>query len=82
MDTPQRPFAILPSVLVGCVAVLVALVGEWSPAFQEALDSGYAHHSVHLFHALLPLAACVVFAILVARDIRQHGWPTFSWRRT
>jgi len=42
---------------------------------QLNLDLGY-----HLFHILFPLVAFAIFAAFVARDVRAHGWPTFSWR--
>jgi hypothetical protein len=82
IHTMARPFATVRGLLVACVSMLVALAGDWGPALLEVLDSGFAHHSVHLFHVLLPFAAVMVFAGLVARDVRLHGWPAFSWRLT
>jgi hypothetical protein len=54
----------------------LAVVGEAGHVVLDLLNFDLAHH---FFHLLFPLVAFVVFAAFAARDIRQHGWPTFSW---
>jgi hypothetical protein len=57
------------------VALVVApgLVGDWP--MEWSLE--HLHHSGHV---AFPVAAFVIFSGFVAREIRQRGWPTFSWR--
>ena len=59
------------------VLVLVVFLGEAGHQIFEQLGAEVAHH---FFHILFPLVAAVVFGVFVARDVRCHGWPTFSWR--
>ena len=58
------------------VSALVVL-GEAGHVLLEQLNLDLAHH---LFHIAFPLVGFVIFGAVVARDIRVHGWPTFSWR--
>jgi hypothetical protein len=68
------------AVLVGLTAILVVLVcnggGPVVDQVFHALHAGVGHHALHLG---LPFAAFVIFATLVWRDVRRHGWPRFSW---
>ncbi len=57
--------------------LLVAVIGEAGHLGFDQLNAEIAHH---FFHILFPLVAFVVFGVFVARDIRLHGWPAFSWR--
>jgi hypothetical protein len=59
-------------VVVGVASILLVLA-----LGANDVVLGPIHHSAHL---VLPLVAFVVFSVFVARDIRDHGWPTFSWR--
>jgi hypothetical protein len=63
--------------LVGLACVVMVLTLSAGDALFEQLHAGLGHHGLHL---ALPLAAFVVFATLVAHDVRRHGWPVFSWR--
>jgi hypothetical protein len=65
------------TLVFGLVSVLMVLTLSAGDALLEQLHAGLGHHGLHL---LLPLAAFVVFATLVAHDVRRHGWPAFSWR--
>jgi hypothetical protein len=58
------------------VSALVVL-GETGHIVLEQFELDLGHH---LFHILFPLVAFAIFAAFVARDVRAHGWPTFSWR--
>jgi hypothetical protein len=64
---------------VVAILVLVSLgvLGEAGHLLLDQLNLVVAHH---FFHILFPLVAFVIFAAFVGRDIRAHGWPTFSWR--
>ena len=57
--------------------MLVLVVGEAGHQLFDQLGAEVAHH---LFHILFPLVAALIFGGFVARDVRRHGWPTFSWR--
>jgi hypothetical protein len=58
------------------VTALVVL-GEAGHIVLDQLNLDLQHH---LFHILFPVAASLIFGAFVARDVRAHGWPTFSWR--
>ena len=55
----------------------MALAGEAGHQVFDLLGLDLAHH---FFHIAFPLIAFVAFGAIVARDVRRHGWPTFSWR--
>ena len=59
------------------VLVALAITGEAAHMVFDQVNAVVAHH---FFHIVFPLAAFLVFAALVARDVRAHGWPRFSWR--
>ena len=63
----------LPALLL----LLAGLLGELGHVVLDQLNAGLAHH---IFHLAFPLVAFAVFAVFVARDVRAHGWPRFSWR--
>jgi hypothetical protein len=59
------------------LVVVLGVAGEAGHLLLDALHADLAHHVLHL---TLPLVAVVIFGWLMVRDIRQHGWPSFSWR--
>ena len=59
------------------ILLLVIVTGEAGHLIFDQFGAEVAHH---LFHILFPLAAAAVFGVFVGRDVRRHGWPTFSWR--
>jgi hypothetical protein len=65
------------ALVCGLGSVLLVVMPSAGDALFEQLHAGLGHHGLHLF---LPLAAFALFASLVARDVRRHGWPAFSWR--
>jgi hypothetical protein len=65
------------TLVVLLMLALIAVIGEAGHVVLDQLNAVVAHH---FFHVGFPLLAFAVFAIWVGRDIRLHGWPTFSWR--
>jgi hypothetical protein len=59
------------------LAIPVTLLGELGHLLLEQLGRTFAHH---FFHILLGAGAVVLFALLIATDVRRNGWPGFSWR--
>jgi hypothetical protein len=59
--------------LAGLAAVVLVVLS----AVGDELDVSRVHHDAHV---ALPVMAFGIFSGLVAREIRRHGWPTFSWR--
>ena len=55
----------------------MAVLGEAGHVVLDEMNAVVAHH---VFHIMFPLIAFAAFGSFVARDIRAHGWPTFSWR--
>ena len=70
----RSPSSRLAALLIGAV-----VPGATGHLVLHLLNLDLAHH---VFHLVFPLVALLVFVALVARDVRQHGWPTFSWRLT
>ena len=60
--------------------VLLATLVVVGEAGHIALDDMNAVIAHHVFHMVFPLIAFAVFGLFVARDVRAHGWPRFSWR--
>lgn len=54
----------------------MAALGEGGHLLFEHF--GWPGH--HLFHALYPMAAFVVFVSCVMAEVKRHGMPRFSWR--
>ncbi|MDQ4143332.1 MAG: hypothetical protein M3198_06225 [Actinomycetota bacterium] len=59
------------------LAIPVALLGELGHHLLERLGSTFAHH---FFHIVFGAGAFLLFALVVAADVRRNGWPVFSWR--
>ena len=58
------------------VAFLVSTALVLTSSGALPIDPLALHHT---FHVLLPTIAFAIFAGRVAADVRQHGWPRFSW---
>jgi hypothetical protein len=65
--------------LVVALVVLAAMaaLGEAAHVVLDEMNAVVAHH---FFHIVFPVIAFAIFGTLVGRDVRTHGWPTFSWR--
>ena len=64
-------------VVLAAVSVLLVVLGEAGHVLLDQLNAVVAHH---VFHIVFPLIAFAVFAGFVAHEVREHGWPAFSWR--
>ena len=58
------------------LAIPVALVGELGHHLLEQLGRTFAHH---FFHIVFGAGAVLLFTLVIAADVRRHGWPAFSW---
>jgi hypothetical protein len=65
------------AVLVCIASVLLVLLGGIGGTSPGDLSESAAHHYAHI---ALPTLAFVIFSCGVARDVRRHGWPSFSLR--
>jgi hypothetical protein len=65
------------TVMKALLVLSVIAVGEAGHVLLDALGADLAHH---VFHIAFPLVAFTLFAVFVARDVRAHGWPRFSWQ--
>ena len=72
-----RQLATDRSLQVVLILIALAALGEAGHFLLDQLNADVAHH---FFHVLFPLVAFGIFGALVARDVRRHGWPTFSWQ--
>lgn len=63
--------------VVGVASVLLVLLLGANDVLLGQLGPAAVHHWAHL---VLPVAAFLLFSVFVARDIRAHGWPSFSWQ--
>ena len=61
---------------IAAMVVLAAGLGEVGHLLFERF--AWAGH--HAFHLAFPIVAAGVFVAYVARDVRRHGLPGFSWR--
>lgn len=75
MRIPRSPIEV--SLRAALLVSALVVLGEAGHIVLEQLNLDLQHH---LFHILFPLAAFLIFGAFVARDVRAHGWPTFSWR--
>ena len=57
-------------------AVAVAVVGEGGHRLFDAYGTALGHHA---FHVVTIGGATLLFAAIVAADIRANGPPRFSW---
>jgi len=73
----RRPSTIQRALVLACLLVALVFVGEGGHILLDYLVAETAHH---LFHIIFPVVAGAVFFAFVARDVRQRGWPRFSWR--
>jgi hypothetical protein len=65
------------AVAAGAALLGLIVLGEAGHVLLDELGAAAAHH---IFHLVFPLVAFGLFGGLVARDVRQHGWPRFSWQ--
>jgi hypothetical protein len=73
----KRQRATARTLALALMLVVILVLGEAGHIVLDELDAVVAHH---FFHIVFPLVAFAVFGAFVARDVRAHGWPTFSWR--
>jgi hypothetical protein len=62
---------------VAWIGVPLVVLGESGHLLLTWAREQLAHH---FFHIVFGIGAGVVFFAFVIRDIRRHGWPSFSWR--
>jgi hypothetical protein len=73
----KRTAAIRRMLVLASFLALLVFLGEAGHVLLDELNAVVAHH---FFHLVFPAIAFMAFGGLVANDIRQRGWPTFSWR--
>ena len=61
---------------IGLVVGVLAALGEGGHLLFERLHWQTGHHAFHLLYAA---GAVVIFLGYAIRDVREHGFPRFSW---
>ena len=77
VSAPRRQPLRRWAIKVAWVGVPLVLLGESGHILLGWAREQLAHH---LFHIVFGIGAGVVFFAYVIGDIRQNGWPSFSWR--
>ena len=59
------------------LGVPLVILGESGHLLLKWAQAQLAHH---FFHIVFGIGAGVLFFAFVIKDIRENGWPAFSWK--